>query len=62
MPPELWFFAASFQREFGFTLDPIYNAKMLYGLWDMILKGSFRPSTRILVYHTGGLPTLDLFG
>jgi 1-aminocyclopropane-1-carboxylate deaminase len=62
VPSELWFFAASFQRQFGFALDPIYNAKMLYGLWSMIQKSSFRRGIRILVYHTGGLPHLNLFG
>ncbi len=61
-PPELWFFAATFQRQFGFALDLIYNAKMFYGLWSLIQKGRFRTDTRILAYHTGGLPRLSLFG
>lgn len=62
VPPDLLLFAAAFQRQFGFALDPIYNAKMLYGLWSMIETGRFRGGTRLLVYHTGGMPHLNLFG
>ncbi len=57
---DLWQFAANFQRQFGFALDPVYNAKMAYGLWDLIRQGRFRPGTRILMYHTGGIPDLRL--
>ena len=61
MSLDLWQFAANFQRQFGFALDPVYNAKMAYGLWDLIRQGRFRPGTRILMYHTGGIPDLGLF-
>jgi 1-aminocyclopropane-1-carboxylate deaminase/D-cysteine desulfhydrase-like pyridoxal-dependent ACC family enzyme len=58
---DLWQFAANFQRRFGFALDPVYNAKMAYGLWDLIRQGKVQRGTRILMYHTGGIPDLGLF-
>jgi 1-aminocyclopropane-1-carboxylate deaminase len=36
-------------------LDPVYTAKMMYGVWDMVRKGLFERGSTILVLHTGGL-------
>ncbi len=36
-------------------LDPVYTAKMMYGVIDLIDKGAFAPGSRIVVVHTGGL-------
>lgn len=36
-------------------LDPIYTGKMLFGIFDQIKKGAFKPKSRILAIHTGGL-------
>lgn len=54
-PSELRQFMCDFETETGLTLDPVYTAKMLYGLFDMIQSGAFKPGTRILAVHTGGL-------
>ena len=54
-PAELRRFMGDFEVEAGLTLDPVYTAKMLFGLFDMIQSGAFKPGTRILAVHTGGL-------
>jgi 1-aminocyclopropane-1-carboxylate deaminase/D-cysteine desulfhydrase-like pyridoxal-dependent ACC family enzyme len=48
-------FMRDFERDFGFALDAVYTAKMFYGVFDMIKKGQFKPGTRILALHSGGL-------
>jgi 1-aminocyclopropane-1-carboxylate deaminase/D-cysteine desulfhydrase-like pyridoxal-dependent ACC family enzyme len=35
--------------------DPIYTAKMLYGVYDMLAKGVFPKHSSVVVLHTGGL-------
>jgi len=35
--------------------DRVYTAKMMYGIRDMLQKGTFSPTDRILCIHTGGL-------
>ncbi|AZQ43820.1 1-aminocyclopropane-1-carboxylate deaminase/D-cysteine desulfhydrase [Nonlabens ponticola] len=42
-------------RESGIPLDPIYTAKMMYGLELLIQQGVISSKTRILAIHTGGL-------
>ena len=42
-------------KDFGIQLDPIYTGKMLYGIMDLINKEYFKPHTKILAIHTGGL-------
>lgn len=48
-------FVNIFREEQGIALDPIYTAKMIYGLFDMIENGFFMKNTRILAIHTGGI-------
>ncbi|MGB5385171.1 MAG: pyridoxal-phosphate dependent enzyme [Eudoraea sp.] len=36
-------------------LDPVYTGKMIYGILDMIANDFFKPKTKILAIHTGGL-------
>jgi 1-aminocyclopropane-1-carboxylate deaminase len=36
-------------------LDPIYTAKMLYGLLEIIKNDGFQKGAKILAIHTGGL-------
>ncbi|MGB5397297.1 MAG: pyridoxal-phosphate dependent enzyme [Gammaproteobacteria bacterium] len=48
-------FMRDFERDFGFALDAVYTAKMFYGVFDMIKQGQFKPGTRILALHSGGL-------
>ena len=45
----------SFKSKFSIQLDPIYTAKMLYGIFDMINNDMFISNTTILAIHTGGL-------
>jgi 1-aminocyclopropane-1-carboxylate deaminase/D-cysteine desulfhydrase-like pyridoxal-dependent ACC family enzyme len=53
--PELLAFMQAFQHQHHIPLDPIYTGKMLYGLFDLIRKGYFPKSSRIVAIHTGGL-------
>ncbi|WP_297695231.1 1-aminocyclopropane-1-carboxylate deaminase/D-cysteine desulfhydrase [uncultured Eudoraea sp.] len=39
----------------GIPFDPVYTGKMMYGILDMIAKDKFKPGTKILAIHTGGL-------
>ncbi len=52
---ELMEFMKDFEEKHQLLLDPIYTAKMMFGLFDMIKKGHFKERTSILVIHTGGL-------
>ncbi|MDX5448474.1 MAG: pyridoxal-phosphate dependent enzyme [Bacteroidota bacterium] len=55
---ELVNFANRFAQSTGIFLDPIYTAKLFYGVYDLIEKDQFRPGSRILLLHTGGLQGL----
>lgn len=39
----------------GVLLDPIYTAKMMFGIYDLISKNYFPRDSKILALHTGGL-------
>lgn len=53
--PTLCEFIQYFQNNFNIPLEPIYTAKMMYGIFDLIQQGFFKPQSRILAIHTGGL-------
>ncbi|MBN1270723.1 MAG: D-cysteine desulfhydrase family protein [Candidatus Aminicenantes bacterium] len=42
----------------GLYLDPVYTGKAMAGLVDLIKKGTFKKSDRIVFLHTGGVPAL----
>lgn len=44
----------------GILLDPVYSAKGMAGLIDLIRKGQFEPTENIVFVHTGG--SAGLFG
>jgi 1-aminocyclopropane-1-carboxylate deaminase len=46
--PELDAFIADFHARHGITLDWVYEAKMMYGLFDRIASGAFTPGTVIV--------------
>jgi L-cysteate sulfo-lyase len=46
-----------FQTE-GIVLDPVYTAKAMIGLIDLIRTGFFKPTDRVVFIHTGGTPAL----
>ncbi|MEM9990966.1 MAG: pyridoxal-phosphate dependent enzyme [Bacteroidota bacterium] len=48
-------FINQFKQTQGVSLEPIYTAKMLYGIFDMIQNDHFSIGTSILAVHTGGL-------
>jgi 1-aminocyclopropane-1-carboxylate deaminase len=59
--PELIDFINGFKRKYQIALDPIYTGKMMFGLFDLIKKGSFPPHARIIAVHTGGLQGIKGF-
>ena len=52
---ELISFINQFYKENKIPLDPIYTAKMFYGVMDMIEKNYFPKKSKILLIHTGGI-------
>ncbi len=52
---ELVSFINQFTRKFDIMLDPIYTGKTVYGVFDLLQKEFFKPNTKILIVHTGGL-------
>ncbi|MDX1463113.1 MAG: pyridoxal-phosphate dependent enzyme, partial [Marinirhabdus sp.] len=48
-------FMNTFKAENGILLDPVYTAKMMYGILNDINGGFFPKNSRILAIHTGGL-------
>lgn len=52
---ELVTFINEFYRQTGVPLDPVYTAKMCYGIYDLIRKNYFEKGAKILLVHTGGL-------
>jgi len=54
-------FMEAFYADQQIQLDPIYTAKMAYGIYDLIRSGKFARGTRILMIHTGGLQGLAGF-
>jgi len=46
-----------FQKE-GIVLDPVYTAKAMAGLIDLIKRGYFRKGDSVVFFHTGGTPAL----
>lgn len=52
---ELISFINEFKKQTNIPLDPVYTAKMCFGISDMIHKNYFEKGTKILLIHTGGL-------
>jgi len=55
MTAELAEFIVAFYKEQNILLDPVYTSKMLFGILDLAKKDFFKPGTRIIAIHTGGL-------
>ena len=53
--PELIAFINRFYEENKIPLDPIYTAKMVFGVMDLIDKQYFPENSKILLIHTGGI-------
>ncbi len=52
---ELVDFINEFYKAYGLVLDPLYNGKAMYGLFDLIHKNYFPEGSKILYVYTGGL-------
>lgn len=52
---DLMEFKKHFERRHLISLDQVYTAKMMYGIYDLIKKGHFPVGSKILAVHTGGL-------
>jgi 1-aminocyclopropane-1-carboxylate deaminase len=52
---ELHTFQHKFASQTGIILDPVYEAKMMFGLISLIEQNYFAPGTRICALHNGGL-------
>ena len=52
---ELILFMNQFYLENQILLDPVYTAKMVFGVYDMIKNNYFEANSKILIIHTGGL-------
>lgn len=55
MKPELLDFIRGFRQQHQVLLDPVYTAKMMYGIYDLVGQGHFAPGTTLVALHTGGL-------
>jgi len=53
--PLLIHFMNSFKENTGILLDPVYTAKLFFGIFDMAKNGVFPTGSKILAIHTGGL-------
>jgi len=52
---ELIGFIEQFYKKHQILLDPIYNAKMFYAIYDQVKQGKVEPGKNIVLLHTGGL-------
>ena len=52
---ELIGFIKTFVADTGILIEPVYTGKMLYAIYDLAVKGHFKPGSKILAIHTGGL-------
>ncbi|MBL7781664.1 MAG: pyridoxal-phosphate dependent enzyme [Saprospiraceae bacterium] len=59
--PDLIRFVQDFHHITGILLDPIYTAKMMWGLYDLLKQGFFPELAVIVAVHTGGLQGWDGF-
>lgn len=48
-------FIHHFESHHKVPLDPIYTAKMMFGVVELLKDGAFEDNSKILVLHTGGL-------
>ena len=48
-------FIKEFYLKFKILLDPVYTGKLFFGIFDLISNNFFKPKSKILIIHTGGL-------
>ncbi len=42
----------------GILVDPVYTGRAFYGMWDMLQTGEIPKESKVLFWHTGGVPAL----
>lgn len=52
---ELIAFIKRFVADTGILIEPVYTGKMLYAIYDLAAKGYFKPGSKILAIHSGGI-------
>ncbi len=52
---EIISFIKQFAAQTGILLDPVYTAKMMMGLQQLVQQDYFSPNSKIVAIHTGGL-------
>jgi 1-aminocyclopropane-1-carboxylate deaminase len=55
-------FINQFEQRHQILLDPVYTGKMMFGVFDLIERGSFKKDEVIVAVHTGGLQGRLPFG
>lgn len=58
--PALLEFLQQFSSNYGLLTDPVYTAKMFFGIFDLAAKGMIDREAKVVALHTGGL--LGLLG
>ena len=48
-----------FKTTYKIPLDPVYTAKMMYGIFDAIQTGRIPKNAKVLAIHTGGLQGVE---
>lgn len=56
---ELIRFLNDFNKKTTIPLDPIYVGKMIFAIFALANQGFFKPNTKILAIHTGGLQGIE---
>ncbi|MBL6657544.1 MAG: pyridoxal-phosphate dependent enzyme [Flavobacteriales bacterium] len=56
---ELITFMNAFKEQHSIVLDPVYTAKMFYGIFDMLKRDLIIPNSTILAIHTGGTQGIE---
>jgi len=52
---ELITFVKDFIAKTGILIEPVYTGKMLYAIYDLASKNYFKPGSKILAIHSGGI-------
>ena len=52
-------FLNDFKYKTQISLDPIYTGKMIFAIFALSTKKFFKPNTKILAIHTGGLQGIE---
>ncbi|MDC0117905.1 pyridoxal-phosphate dependent enzyme [bacterium] len=52
-------FINHFKATYNIPLDPVYTAKMMYGVFDAIQTGQIPKEAKVLAIHTGGLQGIE---